>query len=309
MTQKWWTLNSLKNGIKTMKKYSCGIDIGGSHISGGLVEMFSGEFITCSYQEMDINPLAEAADILSKWQTLILRIFDQNKDKTITKVGFAMPGPFDYENGIALFEGVPKYNSLYGINVKQKLSDSLFQATGKRILIEFINDATAFAKGEYGQGAAKGMKRVWVLTLGTGLGSTFLIDGNPVLTGEGMPNGGYLYNQPFQDGIADAYFSTRWFVNQYNAIATEKIDNVKALASLAKNNNQQANDIFVLFSKQLAAFLRPWLENTHSEGVVIGGGITKSWNHFSGDLKKYLPEFTVEKATLGGVAPIIGAVL
>lgn len=33
----------------------------------------------------------------------------------------------------------------------------------------------------------------------------------------------------FEDGITDDYFSTRWFVNSFNAISNEKVARVKQL--------------------------------------------------------------------------------
>ena len=292
--------------------FSIGIDIGGSHISGGLVDLDTGQFLSSSYQEININPLAPADEILSLWHNLIQEILSQNTAKSITKIGFAMPGPFDYDKGIALFEGVPKYNKLNGINVKKHLQESLFLANEKNYDIQFINDATAFAIGEFAQGAAQNMQRVWVLTLGTGLGSTFLLNGKPMLSGQGMPDGGYLYNQVFKAGVADEYFSTRWFIKKYKTLSGKDIPNVKNLAELAKNGDKTATDIFFLFAKQLADFLKPWLKNTQSKGVVIGGGIANSWDYFSADLEENLKEsgldIIIKRAVLGGNAPIIGAV-
>ncbi len=285
-------------------KYGIGIDIGGSHVSGGIVDLMAGKLLKDSYREYPINPLAPSDEILDNWMTLILNIIGNNT--LISKIGFAMPGPFDYERGIALFKGVPKYTHLYGLPVRTILTNRLVQETGRNFELQFINDATAFALGEYAFGAAQEMSKCWILTLGTGLGSTFLQNGTPQLTGRRMPKGGYLYNQPYKDGIADEYFSTRWFVKQYPGIAS-----VKELVILAIKGDKKALDLFCLFAQNLAAFLSPWLKKTQAEGIIIGGGIAHAWEYFHptlvSEIQKADINIIIKRATLGGTAPILGA--
>ena len=55
--------------------------------------------------------------------------------------------------------------------------------------VQFLNDADAFALGEWWAGAAKGGRRVVAATLGTGLGSAFLADGHIVHDAPGIPAG------------------------------------------------------------------------------------------------------------------------
>ena len=37
-------------------------------------------------------------------------------------IGIAMPGPFDYNEGISLIRNLGKYDSIFGVNVRQYLS-------------------------------------------------------------------------------------------------------------------------------------------------------------------------------------------
>ncbi|MCF2435267.1 ROK family protein [Streptomyces thinghirensis] len=48
--------------------------------------------------------------------------------------------------------------------------------------------------GEYGAGAATGHDRVVCLTLGTGVGSSFLSAGRPVHSGPGVPPSGHVHH-------------------------------------------------------------------------------------------------------------------
>lgn len=73
----------------------------------------------------------------------------------IAGVGFAMPGPFDYLNGIALFrDTVKKYVNLYGLDLPKVLYKAM--CLPYDFPIRFVNDATAFAIGEDLIGKAKG---------------------------------------------------------------------------------------------------------------------------------------------------------
>lgn len=80
-----------------------------------------------------------------------------------------MPGPFDYERGISLMKGMEKYDSLYGLDIREILSEKLNVPAAH---IVFINDAAAFLGGELASGAAADFNRAIGVTLGTGLGST-----------------------------------------------------------------------------------------------------------------------------------------
>ena len=83
----------------------------------------------------------------------------------------AVPGPFDYEQGIGLFRDVGKFDSLYGVDVRHGLLTRIRPAPDT---IRFLNDADAFGVGEYAAGAARGHDRAVCITLGTGVGSAFL---------------------------------------------------------------------------------------------------------------------------------------
>ena len=68
------------------------------------------------------------------------------------KIGIAMPGPFDYENGICYIKGLDKYESLFNLNVKEMLAQQL---NIERSDIYMMNDASCFLKGEVFGGVAK----------------------------------------------------------------------------------------------------------------------------------------------------------
>lgn len=86
------------------------------------------------------------------------------------EIRMAFPGPFDYDRGICLMQGLGKYDKLYGINLRKALA-ALLGTEEERIC--FLNDASAFALGEMGFGEARGAARALFICIGTGCGSAF----------------------------------------------------------------------------------------------------------------------------------------
>jgi glucokinase len=204
----------------------------------------------------------------------------------------AMPGPFNYSRGIALFRGLPKFGKLYGLNVCQALQTGL--DTG--LPVRFMNDASAFAVGEAFAGSGKGFARLLVITLGTGFGSAFLENGIPVMDREYVPDRGYVYNLPYKEGIADEYFSTRWFVGSYKKLTGKELGGVKELVDLA-GNDEVARDLFDEFGYGLGTFLSPWLKAFNADALVAGGNISKAWPIFGHAFQRALENDDIKLAT------------
>ncbi|MBM3419732.1 MAG: ROK family protein, partial [Bacteroidetes bacterium] len=187
-----------------------GTDIGGSHITCAAVNLLTGNILSETVTGRPVDNKEQAFRIVAEWAACV--------GETISKlpggvepagIGFAMPGPFDYVNGIALFRGVTKYENLYGFNIADAIRSSL--GFGEEFPVRFMNDATSFAMGEAWAGKSATVSRSVAITLGTGFGSAFIADKTPVVEGEQVPRLGCLYHLPFGNSIADAYFSTRWF--------------------------------------------------------------------------------------------------
>ncbi|ARX88979.1 hypothetical protein SMD44_08466 [Streptomyces alboflavus] len=118
--------------------------------------------------------------------------------------GVAVPGPFDYDKGIARFEGVGKFDDLYGVDVGSVLLDGVWPRPRGAV---FLNDAHAFALGEWSAGAARGHRRCVGVTLGTGVGSAFLVDGRVVHEGPGVPPLGRIdlvtaHGRPLEESVS-----------------------------------------------------------------------------------------------------------
>ncbi|MBV5348947.1 ROK family protein, partial [bacterium] len=228
--------------------------------------------------------------------------------ENMSGIGFAMPGPFDYANGIALFKGNnKKYESIYGLNVRDALRKKMNLPAD--FPIRFINDATAFAIGEDWIGKAFGTRNSLSITLGTGFGSAFLSNRMPITSGENVPETGAVWHLPFESGNADDYFSTRGLLNRYEARTGKQLSGVKELAHLAPID-AVAQKLFADFGHKMGVFLKPWIEKSKIEVLVIGGNISNAVGLFGKHLQDYLSdngvEIRIEISELKETAAMIG---
>ena len=159
----------------------------------------------------------------------------------------------------------------------------------EEFIFRFINDASSFAIGESWAGKAAGSQRSMAITLGTGFGSAFIEDKIPVVDGPLVPPLGCVWHLPFEKSIADDYFSTRWFINEYRAITGREVSGVKELAEIAAADSR-ASELFNRFGRNLGHFLAPWLKGFGAEVLVIGGNISNAWDLFGGTFLKSLAE-------------------
>ncbi|MEN8115839.1 MAG: ROK family protein [Bacteroidota bacterium] len=269
-----------------MEKVSVGIDIGGSHITCQLFDLNSNKLVEGTKIRITVDGNGLKESILGSWGKAIQRTISQTDKNKLAGIGFAMPGPFDYKNGVAWFDKkVGKFHSLHGVNVKTELQKRLDLSIG--FPFRFLNDAVAFAVGESNTESVSMFRRVLVLTLGTGFGSTFIENGLPVAGKYGIPDDGFLYHVPFKTGIADEYFSTRWFRNEYKIKTGEEILGVKELADIAEKNDKVLS-LFHEFGKNLVDFLIPWIQAFNAECIVLGGNISKSLALFENKMAENL---------------------
>jgi len=269
----------------SLQKIAIGVDIGGSHITAVAVDMERHCFITGSRAESPVDNKAEADEILKVWTDTLKRVLRGIQIFNLRGIGFAMPGPFDYVSGICLIRGVPKYEKLYGVNVGKAVSSRLGLPCDCRV--RFMNDASSFAVGEAWAGKAAGCRRMMAVTLGTGFGSAFVNERVPVVDGDTVPEKGCVYHLPCGNGIADDYFSTRWFTSRYNEVTGRKAEGVREVAMEAESHTE-VRDLFAEFGTGLGAFLVPWLMRFGAEMLVIGGNISYAFKLFGPALEKEL---------------------
>lgn len=275
-----------------------GIDIGGSHISTCMVELDTAEFLRDTAVHAKVDPHGSAETLITAWANAIRESFDK-AGEPVGYIGIAMPGPFDYEQGISQITGLHKFEYLYGLNVKQLLGDALQIPSDS---IRFINDASAFLLGEVYGGAGKGLTNAAGITLGTGLGSAGYY--NHVL------HDGDLWCTPYKDSRAEDYLCSRWVVQEYQRLSGKSIQGVKDLMN-GYHHDEHAKQLFETFGTNLGEVLLMKFPPSIQDAVIIGGNIAKAWDCFIPAAKQYFESqgvsMQLRPALLGEDAAIMGA--
>jgi glucokinase len=259
------------------QKLAIGADIGGSHITCAAVDLITHKVLRETVTEKPVDNKAPASGIIKVWSDALSNVIKSLPKHSVKGIGFGMPGPFDYVKGISYIKGVAKYEHLYGCHVKNAITDALGFSDG--FPVRFMNDVSSFAVGEALVGKASKTSRSMSVTLGTGFGSAFIADRIPIVDGEEVPKLGCVYHLPYGEGIADDYFSTRWFLGSYKKHTGKELSGVKEMAGIAESD-PVIMELFTEFGTNLGKFLAPWLKKFRAEIVVVGGNISHAYDLF-----------------------------
>lgn len=285
--------------------YYIGLDIGGSHITSGLVntQKEKNEIENIIHRSVDSNETASQIidNITSSITDISKHVVSPQEVKGI---GISMPGPFDYKRGISRISGVNKFDSLFALDVKTSLMNILYQKNVHINEITFLNDAQAFLLGVLNQDSVPS-DNVLALTIGTGIGSASYSHGDLF---SGLMDDNYLYDSRFKNGRAEDYFSTKWFLNQANERGIGGNTGVKELARQI-DDTPGVQEIFDQFGKNLAEYLNGLISQEQVDRIVFGGKIFQSFHlfndsfnsHYSNDVKYQIADKTSEYSLLGAV--------
>ncbi|MBB5180070.1 glucokinase [Planomicrobium koreense] len=280
-----------------------GIDIGGTKIRMGVID--AGGKILYEEQIPTIIPLYPYLE------ENVLRILALRPD--ISAIGVGTHGFVDPKQGKVIYaaETLPGWT---GTPIKEWLE----RATGKRVEVE--NDANVVALAEAKFGAAQGLDRVVVLTLGTGLGGGVLWDGELL---SGGPHGGaaelghmILYPNGVKCacgrlGCSEMYVSgtaLRRRIKEAGLTITppKLFENAKTDPAAKQVVEEFTFDLALVISSLQAAF--------DMEMVIIGGGVSEAADLWMKSLQHQLEPMLlnpldIEVARFENDAGILGAAL
>ena len=247
------------------------IEVGGTHLEVAQVDVLNGRVVASTRRRQALDAAGSAEEIIA---SLLMSASGLNAGSAAWW-GIAIPGPFDYERGIGRFAGIGKFESLHGVALAGALQRQLEPAPGG---IAFINDADAFLLGEWTRGAASGHYRAVGITLGTGVGSSFLIDGALVHGGPGIPRGGQAWTLSHGGAPLEETVSRRGILARYAAEGgSSEARDVRDVANRARNGEATARRVLEQTFNILGAVLAPWLCEFGANVLVVGGGIARSW--------------------------------
>lgn len=261
-----------------MEKAYLLFDVGGTQIKTGVADergRINGEITS-------FPSLAQAGEeeIFDHFSMIIRKLRRQAEGSAVSGIGFAFPGPFDYEKGISLMKGLNKYDSIYGISIEAEIKKRVEEAAG--IGFHFLHDVEAFALGESRFGAAKSDYKLLCLCIGTGAGSAFIEGGKLQKEGKcGVPNNGWLYDTPYKDSVIDDYLSVRGLAKLSREIMGEALDG-KALYERCVCGDKDAIRVYRSFGSELTGCILPFVDAFRPDAVVFGGQISGSFSYFGG---------------------------
>ncbi|HJX72046.1 MAG TPA: ROK family protein [Bacteroidales bacterium] len=283
-----------------MKEVVIGIDIGGTFTKYGIVEP-NGNCIEEDFISTDVYKEFEAylENLHSVIENTILSIDD---DIRVMGVGIGAPNGNYYRGTI---EHPPNLNWKGIIPVVDRLKSFY-----KDIPIVLTNDANAAAIGEMNYGGAKGMKDFIVITLGTGLGSGIVVNGNVVYGHDGFA--GELGHVSVKlrgrecgcgkRGCLETYVSaTGMKRTAFQLLAERNIDSElrnisytdltsKMIHEAARKGDQIALETFEYTGKILGLKLADAVGHTSPEAIFLLGGLAKAKELIINPTKKYMEE-------------------
>ena len=269
-----------------INNYIC-LDIGGTSIKSAIIDS-KNLLIKNTYNKNYIDSNKDKEYILNKFIQPIKKNMNYLKinKKKLNGIAIAIGGPFDYKKGISYIKNVDKYDSIYGINIKKIIQKEL--KIPKELPIIFDIDSWCFGRGEVKFKQYNKYNKIIVLTMGTGVGSSFLVNKKIVSKGKGVPYLGWISGNKFKKSILNDYISSTYMTKKY-FLLTNKIIDVKTMAKLAKKDDLIAKSIFSEIGLRLGSYLKEnFVKDFEAECILFGGQISLSGDLFINEIKNSL---------------------
>ena len=268
------------------KPYVVGIDIGGTNTVFGLVDARGTVLAISSIKTLKHSDVNAYIDELYDEVTRLL-VANDAVDK-VHGIGIGAPNANYYTGMIEKLVNIPWPTPL-------PLAQMVSEKFG--IPVAITNDANAAAIGEMTYGAARGLKDFIMITLGTGVGSGIVINGQLVYGHDGFAgelghvimkrNNGRLCGCG-RTGCLEAYCSASGVARtarEFLEIRTEPslLRNVPIEAITSKdvydaaiNGDKLANEIFEYTGNILGEAFADFTVFSSPEAIILFGGLAKS---------------------------------
>ena len=251
--------------------YVVGIDVGGQTSKIGVVDargtvLAQTVIRTDTYDTVEpyIAELAEAVKQLIK---------ESGTEGKIRGIGVGAPNGNYYTGTI---ENAP--NLLWG-RKRVEFAKLLTEAMGG-LPVALTNDANAAAVGEMTYGAARGMKNFIMITLGTGVGSGIVINGEVVYGHDGfageLGHTAAVHNNGRTCGVART--AREWLELSDEPSVLRNLDTIasKDVYDAAKEGDKLALKIFEFTGKILGRSFADFIAFSAPEAIVLFGGLARA---------------------------------
>jgi len=270
----------------SLEQLVIGIDIGGTGTKFGIVDkdgnvLFSDEISTKKHAVVD----SFIEELHSRLSTMIQKVGGPGRIKGI---GMGAPNGNYYTGTIEYAPNLP----WKGIIPLAKLVEDKF-----KLPVILTNDANAAALGEMMYGAAKGMRDFIMITLGTGVGSGIVANGQLIYGHDGFAGelghtivipDGRLHPGTGKHGSLESYasatgvcYTTIEFMEKSDLpsplrdVPRKDIDSKKVYEAAIKGD-QLAKEIYEFTGKILGLALANAVMFSSPEAIILFGGLTKA---------------------------------
>ena len=281
------------------EKYAIGIDVGGTNTKFGIVDKNGEILIQDRIKTNEHENVEEFIDDLA--EKLNPMIKKHGGPEAFVGIGMGAPNA-NYYHGTIEYAANLKWK---GIIPMAELLEQKFNMS-----VKLTNDANAAAIGEMTYGAARGMKDFIMITLGTGVGSGIVINGQLVyghdgFAGElghvivrrdgrqcGCGRKGCLETYCSATGVARTareFLVARPEPSLLRDIPAEDIVS-KDVFDAAVRGDKLAQDIFEYTGRILGEALADFIAFSSPEAIILFGGLAKSGDYIMKPIRKAIDD-------------------
>lgn len=271
------------------KTYVIGVDLGGTNTVFGIVNA-RGEIV--AQDSIKTQQYATAPEFVEAGVACVKPLIDQvGGIEQIQGMGIGAPNG-NYYTGTIEFAPNLKWAHTEIVPLAQMFSDQL------GVPVKLTNDANAAAMGEMAYGAARGMKNFIVITLGTGVGSGIVINGQVLYGCDGFAGelGHVIMDRTAngrscgcgRTGCLEAYCSATGVARTAREILAttdrpsllrnkpaEEIESLDVSIAAGKGD-EVANEIFEFTGKMLGEACADFAAFSSPEAFIFFGGLCKA---------------------------------
>ncbi len=261
-----------------------GLDLKNHRLSNALFAM-DGQILYRKRKALGERWGKQVAGLLLE-QVELLIDFAREARRKIVSVGIAIPGTFNMESGTVYAPGIPGWHDFdlapYLQQIKQRLN----------VHIEVIPDRWANILGESWQGEARGAKNAIVFSVGSGISTGMMVDGQ-ILRGKdnlagasgwmsfshsyqsGYKQGGFLEYHASGRGITQRYIEKR-SESQVLSILNDKSNddlNIQDIFNAYKNGEQAAGEVLERAVDCWSLAIANLISIFNPEKIIFGGPV------------------------------------
>jgi glucokinase len=290
-----------------------GIEIGGTKLQAG-IGLRDGKLLALVRRGVD--PSSGGAGIREQIPSLLDEVLTKAgcSPEDLSGLGVGFGGPVDTKRGRILVSH--QIDGWAGFPLREWLEKKV------EVPVFLQNDAKTAALAEATLGAGKGLKRIFYITVGSGVGGGLVIDGAPDL-GQGLGAGeiGHTWVPDPETGQPEKleHLASGWSIGKRGSRRLGRELSGAEVAALAEKGDAAAKRVVEESAEALAVGIGNVLALLHPERFIVGGGVALMGDLWWTPLRKALAgrfafqpfaeTYDVVPSALGEEVVVIGAVL